>query len=160
VELELGLAPYAHQPGNPRGRPKGSESFDRLDRRTFNERIAIRENGQRRTITKLQAGLKRLANKATAGDARAIKDVLKLQPVQAQQEGATDDNLTVKIVRFSHADPAPLQGISRIERVPVAPKQLAEPVGDHVSAEPSDSGRADSRLHPCGGSPQSVRHEQ
>ena len=94
------------------------------------------------------------------GDARAIKDVLKLQPVLAQQEGATDDKLTVQIVRFSHADPASLQRISRIELAPVEPEQLAEPVGDHVSTEPSDSGRADSRLHPCGGSPQSVRHEQ
>jgi hypothetical protein len=120
------------QSGNPKGRPKASESFGRLARRTFNERITIRENGQRRTITKLQAALKQLANKAAAGDARAIRDVLKLQPVLAQQEGATDDKLTVNIVRFSDANRAPPQRISRIELVPVEPKQLVEPAGDHV----------------------------
>ena len=112
------------QSGNPKGRPKASESFGRLARRTFNERITIRENGERRTITKLQAALKQLANKAAAGDPRAIRDVLKLQPVLAQQEDANDDKLTVQIVRFSDGHPAPPPTISRIELVPVEPKQL------------------------------------
>jgi hypothetical protein len=111
------------QSGNPRGRPKGSESFARLARRILNEKIVIRENGERRTITKLQAALKQLANKAAAGDPRAIRDVLKLQPVLAQQEDANDDKMTVKIVRFSDRDPAPPQRISRIELVPVEPVQ-------------------------------------
>jgi len=83
----------------------------------------IRENGERRTITKLQAALKQLANKAAAGDPRAIRDVLKLQPVLSQQEDANDDKMTVKIVRFSDRDPAPPPRISRIELVPVEPVQ-------------------------------------
>src|SRR5437899_7315149 len=77
--------------GNPRGRPKGSESFVRLAQRTFNQRIAITENGARRTITKLEAALKQLINKAITGDARAIRDVLKLQTAIAQTEDAADD---------------------------------------------------------------------
>ena len=42
--------------GNPKGRPKRAESFARLARRTLNERIAIKENGERRVISKLGSG--------------------------------------------------------------------------------------------------------
>ena len=72
------------QSGNPKGRPKGLQSFARLARQAFNEKIAIKENGERRTITKLQAALKQLANKAASGDAAAIREVLRLQAVIAQ----------------------------------------------------------------------------
>ena len=69
------------QSGNPKGRPKGLQSFARLARQAFNEKIAIKENGERRTITKLQAALKQLANKAASGDAAAIREVLRVQAI-------------------------------------------------------------------------------
>ena len=69
------------QSGNPKGRPKGLQSFARLARQAFNEKIAIKENGERRIITKLQAALKQLANKAASGDAAAIREVLRVQAV-------------------------------------------------------------------------------
>ena len=72
------------QSGNPKGRPKGLQSFARLARQAFNEKIAIKENGERRIITKLQAALKQLANKAASGDAAAIREVLRLQAVIAE----------------------------------------------------------------------------
>lgn len=67
------------QSGNPKGRPKRSESFARLARKTLSERIVVRENGERRAISKLEAVLKQLINKAATGDQRAIRDVIKLQ---------------------------------------------------------------------------------
>src|SRR5438309_11639007 len=76
--------------GNPKGRPKRAESFARLARRTLNERIAIKENGERRVISKLEAVLKQLINKAATGDARAIREIIKLQPLIAQQDQAED----------------------------------------------------------------------
>jgi hypothetical protein len=72
------------QSGNPKGRPKGLQSFARLARQAFNEKIAIKENGERRIITKLQAALKQLANKAASGDAAAIREVLRLQAAIAE----------------------------------------------------------------------------
>jgi hypothetical protein len=87
--------------GNPKGRPKATESFARLAGRVLNEKVVIRENGERRRITKLQAALKQLANKAAAGDARAIRDVLKLQPLIAQQDEAEDKKVVVNIVRWA-----------------------------------------------------------
>ena len=89
--------------GNPRGRPKRSESFARLAQRTLNERIAIKENGERRVISKLEAVLKQLINKAASGDARAIREVFKLQAMIAEHDKSTDEKVIVNIVRW--ADP-------------------------------------------------------
>src|SRR5712675_320444 len=83
------------QSGNPKGRPKASESFARLARQTLNERIVIKENGERRTITKLQAALKQLINKAASGDARAIREVFKLQAMIAEHDKSTDEKVIV-----------------------------------------------------------------
>jgi uncharacterized protein DUF5681 len=87
--------------GNPKGRPKRSENFARLARRTLNERIVVRENGERRSISKLEAVLKQLINKAATGDQRAIRDVIKLQPLIAQQDKAEDEKVVVNIVRWA-----------------------------------------------------------
>jgi hypothetical protein len=65
----------------------------------------IRENGQRRKITKFEVALKQLANKAAAGDPRAIRDVLKLQPLLGQPEHANDEKIIVNIVRFADQGP-------------------------------------------------------
>jgi hypothetical protein len=76
--------------GNPRGRPKGAQSFTRLALKIFNEKIAIKENGERRVITKLQAALKQLANKAASGDAAAIRELLRLQVALTQIDAAEE----------------------------------------------------------------------
>jgi hypothetical protein len=55
------------QSGNPRGVPRGSESLARVAHPILNEKIRVRENGEHRTITKLEAMLKQLANKAVSG---------------------------------------------------------------------------------------------
>jgi hypothetical protein len=72
--------------GNPRGRAKGVQSFAQLASQIFNEKIAIKENGERRIITKLQAALKQLANKAASGDARAIREALRMLAAIAEPE--------------------------------------------------------------------------
>ena len=74
------------QSGNPRGRPRGSESLARVLHRVLDEKIVVRENGERRKMTKLEAMLKQLANKGLAGDLRAIWEVLKLPAIGAAIE--------------------------------------------------------------------------
>jgi hypothetical protein len=64
--------------GNPKGRRKGSKNVTTLLEQVLNERVAITENGKRKTITKLEAMLKQLANKAASGDHRAIKLLMPL----------------------------------------------------------------------------------
>ncbi|MGD0157879.1 MAG: DUF5681 domain-containing protein [Terracidiphilus sp.] len=59
--------------GNPKGRPKGSLNVGKMLERTLLEKVVINENGKRRTITKLEAAIKQLANKAASGDLNAVK---------------------------------------------------------------------------------------
>src|SRR5215216_831037 len=74
------------QSGNPKGRPKGSESAARLARRILNEKIVVRENGRRISITRREAMLKQLANKGIMGDLRSIREVLSLDAAGAAAE--------------------------------------------------------------------------
>jgi hypothetical protein len=66
------------QSGNPKGRRKGSTNVATLLDHALNERVVVTENGKRKTITKLEAMLKQLANKAASGDHRAIKLLMPL----------------------------------------------------------------------------------
>lgn len=58
--------------GNPQGRPKGSLNLATVLLRALREKVIICENGRRRSITKLEASMKQLVNKAASGDLRAL----------------------------------------------------------------------------------------
>jgi hypothetical protein len=59
--------------GNPTGRPKGTLNVATVLARTLQQKVVVKENGKRRTVTKLEAALLRLTNKAAAGDLRAVQ---------------------------------------------------------------------------------------
>ena len=46
--------------------------------KTLREKVVINEHGKRKTVTKLEAALKQLANKAASGDLRAIRQLVEL----------------------------------------------------------------------------------
>ena len=64
--------------GNPKGRPKGSLNLAAMFTKTLRERVVINEHGRRRTVTKLEAALKQLVNKAASGDLRALAQLVDL----------------------------------------------------------------------------------
>jgi Family of unknown function (DUF5681) len=66
------------QSGNPKGRPRGSFNVSTLFMKALRERVVINENGQRKKVTKLEAALKQLVNKAASGDLRAINQLAEL----------------------------------------------------------------------------------
>ena len=66
------------QSGNPRGRPKGAQSLRGLVASALGERVEAKENGRRRRITKLEAAVKQLVNRAASGDQRATQFVFAL----------------------------------------------------------------------------------
>jgi hypothetical protein len=66
------------QTGNPKGRPKGSKNLKTELAEELQERIAVREGGTRRTVSKQRAMLKGLAAKAVQGDPRAANLLLNL----------------------------------------------------------------------------------
>lgn len=72
--------------GNPKGRPKGSLNVATVFTKTLRERVVINEHGHRKTVTKLEAALKQLVNKAASGDLRALAQLVVLaQDAEAKQ---------------------------------------------------------------------------
>lgn len=62
--------------GNPTGRPKGTPNFVSALERALGEQVVVNEGGHRRTITKLEATVAQLVNKAAMGELRATKQLL------------------------------------------------------------------------------------
>jgi hypothetical protein len=62
--------------GNPKGRPRGSKNSATLLMEALHEPVIIRENGRRKKITKLQAIVKQIVNKAASGNHRSIELLL------------------------------------------------------------------------------------
>ena len=78
------------QSGNPNGRPKGTLNFATVLDRTLREKVVINENGRRRTITKLEAAVKQLVNKAAGGDMNAFRTLSTLAHSAEEQIAANN----------------------------------------------------------------------
>ncbi len=72
--------------GNRRGRPKGSKNFSTVVESTLNQPVEVNENGRRKTITKEQAMMTQLINKAAAGDARATQQVIAIRKMMGETD--------------------------------------------------------------------------
>jgi hypothetical protein len=78
-EYEVGYKKPPHrtrfkrgESGNPGGRPKGSRNLATLLEKELRQRVVVTENGRRRSITKQEAMVKHLVNKALSGDRRLL----------------------------------------------------------------------------------------
>lgn len=74
-----------------KGRPKGSRNLATVLERTLRERVVINENGTRRIVTKLEAAVKQLVNKAASGDLPAMRQLSSLAN-SAEVEATADQN--------------------------------------------------------------------
>jgi Family of unknown function (DUF5681) len=74
--------------GNPRGRPKGARNFNTIVATTVSERLIVTENGRRKRITKLEATVKQLVNRAAGGDTRSTQLLIGL--IQASEASPPD----------------------------------------------------------------------
>ena len=95
------------QSGNPRGRPKGARNLGTLVAAALSERVAINENGRRRRITKFEATVKQLVNRAASGEARATQFLLAL--VQANEARPAQQDAS----RLSDADSIVMAELTR-----------------------------------------------
>lgn len=64
------------QSGNPNGRPRGSQNLSTILDKVGRERVKVTENGRSRYITKREATILQLVNKAVAGDLNAARVLL------------------------------------------------------------------------------------
>jgi hypothetical protein len=77
--------------GNPRGRAKGSSNLSTLLDSALNERVIVSENGKRKRISKREAILKQLVNKAASGDPKSIQMLLtELRLVEGRQPSSAE----------------------------------------------------------------------
>jgi len=78
------------QSGNPNGRPKGKPTFAAALAKELQKPVVIVEHGRRKKLTKLEASARQLANKAAAGELRAIGWIFDLNRGQAPSEPETN----------------------------------------------------------------------
>lgn len=83
--------------GNKKGRPKGSKNVATALHDELNARVFVTENGKRGTITKREAILKQVVNKAAGGDTRSTQILLNLSR-ELGDLAAPDVRRPIKIV--------------------------------------------------------------
>ena len=64
--------------GNPKGRPKGSNNFLTLLEQELGQSIVVNENGRKKTITRLQAMVKRMVAGALQGEHRSLLTLIEV----------------------------------------------------------------------------------
>jgi Family of unknown function (DUF5681) len=97
------------QSGNPKGRPKGKPNLANVLEKALREKVVINESGQRKTITKLEAAIKQLVNKAASGDLRALQQLAAL--VRSGEERSAE--ATPPTATMTEVDQKVLEGILR-----------------------------------------------
>ncbi len=60
------------QSGNPKGRPRGAKNLSTILQKAGRERVTVTIRGRAIQMTKLEASMHQLANKAANGDLKAI----------------------------------------------------------------------------------------
>jgi Family of unknown function (DUF5681) len=66
------------QSGNPKGRPKGSSNFLVLLEKELGQSIVVNENGRKKTITRMQAMVKRMVAGALQGDHKSLMTLVEI----------------------------------------------------------------------------------
>jgi hypothetical protein len=70
--------------GNPRGRPRGSKNLATIVWQVLDARVAVRESGRVRTITKREALFAQLVHEGLGGNLRAIELLFKIPWIQKE----------------------------------------------------------------------------
>jgi len=77
------------QSGNPAGRPKGAKNLASIIIAQAMQLITVAENGKTRQVTKLEAAMTQLVNKAAAGDFASYRLLLQVLPGAEAQVAKT-----------------------------------------------------------------------
>ena len=84
------------QSGNPKGRPKGAKNFSTLMEKELERKVTIKEGERRRRVSKREAMVKQLTNKAASGDHKSIQVVFDYdQKIEARSDAAAANTTQV-----------------------------------------------------------------
>jgi hypothetical protein len=98
------------QSGNPSGRPKGTINLATALTRTLSQTIEVEEDGQKETITKMEAAVRALVDEALTGSMQAFRVLVVLNhllqdpsspPAGSELEAADQKILDMMVRRFS-----------------------------------------------------------
>ena len=76
--------------GNPKGRPKGSKNIASMFRQITGQMITVKENGREKTMTRMEAVLHQMTNRAMSGDPRTMKELIHLSRIFEEAEVQED----------------------------------------------------------------------
>jgi Family of unknown function (DUF5681) len=96
------------QSGNPKGRPKGSKNLASVVLRESRQRVRVNGPGGSRTVTKLEAAIMQIGNKAAQGEFRAARELFSL--VQRSEMEVSSEMVPDA---FQEADQNVLQNLHR-----------------------------------------------
>lgn len=85
------------QSGNPKGRPRKTNSVGSSVLKAANAKVTVTENGRRRQVRKIDVAATQLANKSASGDPRSSKMLFDMAArAEAEQEAMapTDTPIT------------------------------------------------------------------
>jgi hypothetical protein len=122
------------QSGNPGGRKRGSRNLRTVLEEVLLSEIEMTENGRKRTVSILEALIKRSAQEGLRGDLRAIKDLLDRFERHVGSEPEIPDEL-------AEHDKAILQRVSTLfagSRVPAAGPKVSLMQDEYGPVEEAD----------------------
>ncbi len=105
------------QSGNPKGRPRGSKNLATLVGEALDQRVTVTEHGKRRKISKREAIIAQLTNRAAQADLKATQILLGLMQDIERRAGASSEPASL-----SEADRQVLQFIQK--------RRLGDETGD------------------------------
>jgi hypothetical protein len=95
------------QSGNPKGRLRGVRKSGPLVE-AFRERVTVIEDGRRRKVTKLEAALRQLANRAARGDLKPTDIITILKQIESSIDASAAADSVTKDVHDARGE---IQGI-------------------------------------------------
>jgi hypothetical protein len=131
--------------GNPKGRPKASRNRASLLEDVLLEKVTINENGARRQITKGEAVLKQLVNKAATGDSRSAHMILdEIRAIDARLPAAHDEDdqeegaQMLMLERLTVAERLELRRLVAKAQGDAQPSDVAGPKETHPDSDRSE----------------------
>ena len=118
--------------GNPKGRPKGSLNVVTIFMKALREKVTVNEHGRRKTLTKLEAALKQLVNKAASGELRALSQLLQLA-AEAEAKASAAETRTSDLHHFDQQVMADI--VSRFQPVQEGVERPKEDKHDNTQSE-------------------------